>query len=131
MRLIYPTIYTAFAWRGLYYDATSTSTTFWEIIMLIMHIHVYNYYFKCLMKRFNKTESPNFVLMCVLCFQRQPVRFLFYFTAAGVSCRVAAVNILLVLHHSVDYTCTFISFGTTEPCLVTLIIETEYRLSRC
>ena len=95
--------------------------------MLIMHI--YNYYFKCLMKRFNKTESPNFVLMCVLCFQRQPVRFLFYFTAAGVSCRVAAVNRLPVLHHSADY--TFISFGTTEPCLVTLIIETEYPLSRC
>ena len=30
------------------------------------------------MKRLNKTESPIFVLLCVLCFQRQTFRFLFY-----------------------------------------------------
>ena len=27
------------------------------------------------MKRFNKTECPGFVLLCILCFQRQPFRF--------------------------------------------------------
>ena len=27
------------------------------------------------MKRFNKTESPIFVLLCVLCFQRQSFKF--------------------------------------------------------
>ena len=31
------------------------------------------------MKRLNKTESPIFVLLCVLCFQRQPFRFSFHF----------------------------------------------------
>ena len=41
-------------------------------------------------KRLNKTEFPIFMFSaCVLCFQRQPFRFfLFYFTAAGVKCRV-------------------------------------------
>ena len=55
------------------------------------------------MKRLNKTESPILVLLCVLCFQRQSFRFLFYFTADGVKCRVAAIKRLPVLHHSADY----------------------------
>ena len=42
-------------------------------------------------------------LLCVFCFQRQPFRFSFYFTAAGVKCRVAAVKRLQVHHHSADY----------------------------
>ena len=29
-------------------------------------------------------QSLLFILFCVLCFQNQPVRFLFYFTVAGV-----------------------------------------------
>ena len=55
---------------------------------------------------------------------RQPFRFLFYFTAAGVKCRVAAVQRLPVLHHSADY--ILITFGIIEPILLTLKIE--YRL---
>ena len=31
-----------------------------------------------LMKNLNKTETPIFYLKCVLCFQKQPFRFLFY-----------------------------------------------------
>ena len=57
----------------------------------------------------NKTESPIFILLHVLCFHRQPFRFLFYFNAADVKCRVAAVKRLPVLHHSADY--ILISFG--------------------
>ena len=53
-------------------------------------------------KKLNKTESPIFVLLCVLCFKRQPFRFSLYFTAAGVKCRVVAVKRLPVLHHSTD-----------------------------
>ena len=34
--------------------------------------------------------------------------FLFYFTAAGVKCREAAVKRLPVLHHSADYTFYFL-----------------------
>ena len=48
-------------------------------------------------------------------------RFLFYFTAAGVKCRVAAVKRLPVLHRSADY--IFISFGIIELILVTLKID--------
>ena len=72
------------------------------------------------MKRLNKTESPIFVLACVLCFQRQPlIFFLFYFTAvAGVKCRVAVVERLSVLHHTADN--IFISFGAIELILVAL-----------
>ena len=45
------------------------------------------------MKRLNKTESPICALLCVFfCFQNQPFRFLFYFTEAGVKCRVSAVT---------------------------------------
>ena len=44
------------------------------------------------MKRLNKTESPIFGLLCVLCFQMQPFRFAFYFTAPGVKCHMAALK---------------------------------------
>ena len=54
--------------------------------------------------RLYKTKSPIFVLLCALCFQSQPFRFLFCFTAAGVRCRVAAVKCLPILHHSPEYT---------------------------
>ena len=67
------------------------------------------------MKRLNKTESPTFALLYVLCFYRQSFRFLFYVTAAGVKCRAAAVERLLVLYHRANY--TFISFGIIEPFL--------------
>ena len=36
------------------------------------------------------TETTNFIRLFVLRFQ--PIRFLFYFTAAGVKCRVAAIK---------------------------------------
>ena len=70
-------------------------------------------YMSLYMKRFNKTESPIFVLLCVLCIQRQPSRFLFYFTTSGVKCPVTAVKHRPVLHHNAD--CIFISFGIIEP----------------
>ena len=56
------------------------------------------------MKRLNKSESPIFVTLCVLCFQRQSFRFLFYVTVFTVLvlCRVAAVKSLPVHHHSAD-----------------------------
>ena len=38
----------------------------------------------CFLKRII-FEFPISILLCVLCFQRQPVRFLFYFNAAGVT----------------------------------------------
>ena len=63
------------------------------------------------MKRHNKTESQNTILLCVLCFLRQPFRLLFYFTAASGKCCVAALK-------CADY--IFISFGIIEPILVTL-----------
>ena len=40
----------------------------------------------------------------------------FGFTTAGVKCRVATVKCLSVLHHSVDYICSF--FGTSGPVSV-------------
>ena len=43
-------------------------------------------------EEFSKTETPTFVLLCVLCFQAQLLQFLFDFTTAGVKCRVATVN---------------------------------------
>ena len=43
---------------------------------------------------------------------------MFYFTAAGVKCRIAALKRLPVVQHSADY--IFISF---EPILVTLKVE--------
>ena len=52
------------------------------------------------MKRLNKIKFQVFILLCVLCFQRHPSRFLFYFTAAGVMCPVVAVKCLSILHHS-------------------------------
>ena len=55
------------------------------------------------MRRYSKTEPPIFILSCVLCFQRRPFRFLFYFTAAGVKCRVETVKRLHLFHHSADY----------------------------
>ena len=65
--------------------------------------------------------KPSFrfsVLLCVLCFQRQPFRFIFYFTTAGVLCHMAAVKRHAILHHSADY--NFISSGIIEPIMVTL-----------
>ena len=50
-----------------------------------------------------------------------------YFTAAGVTCRVAAVKHRPVLHHSADY--IFITFRTIEPNRV--ILKFEYHLSLC
>ena len=41
----------------------------------------------------------------------QPFRFLYYFTAAGVKCRVAAVKRLPVLDHSAEYVFIFFFFG--------------------
>ena len=75
------------------------------------------------MEGLNKAESLIFVCVyvCVLCFQRQPFIFSFYFTVAGVESRVAAVKLLLVLHYRTDY--IFISFGIIAPILVTLKIE--------
>ena len=64
------------------------------------------------------------------CFQRQPFGFSFYITAAGVKCRVADVKRLPVLYHSADcifITFIFITFGITEPNLVSL--KSEHRLS--
>ena len=37
------------------------------------------------LKSLNKTESPIFYLLCVLYFLRQLLRFLIYFTTAGMS----------------------------------------------
>ena len=65
------------------------------------------------MKRHNNAESPIFVLLCVLCSKRQPFRFSFSFTAAGVKWHVAALKRLPVLHHSADYIC--ISFWIIGP----------------
>ena len=74
------------------------------------------------MKRLIKTESPIYILFCVLCFQRQPI-----FTAAGVSCREAVVKSLPLLHHSADY--ILVSFGIIEHILVAL--KMKYRLNGC
>ena len=51
------------------------------------------------------------------------VRLLFYFTDAGGQCCVAVVECLLihVLYQSADY--IFISFGITEPIVVSLKME--------
>ena len=73
------------------------------------------------MKRFNKTEFPIFILLCVLCFQSQPFRFLFYLTAADVKCHVATVKDFPVFHHKADY--ILISFGIIKSILITLKIE--------
>ena len=43
-------------------------------------------------------DSSKFKLNCFGIF-----RFLFYFTAAGVKCRVAALKRLPILHHRADY----------------------------
>ena len=51
----------------------------------------------------NKTQSPISDLLCVLCFQRQPFRFSFYFTAACVKCCVSAVKCLPILQCRADY----------------------------
>ena len=56
-------------------------------------------------------------------------RYLFYCTAVGDKCRVAAVKRFPVIHHSADY--IFISFGITEPILVTLKTEYCLSLSQC
>ena len=82
----------------------------------------------CMMKILNKTESPIFVLLCVLCFQRQPLKVLFYFTAAGVKRSVAAVKYLPVLHHCADYILN--SFGIMESILILVTLKIQYRLSR-
>ena len=63
------------------------------------------------------------VLLGILCFQRYLLDVLFYFTAAGAKCHVAAVK-----RHGADYILQCIFFGIFEPVLVTLKIE--YRLSR-
>ena len=75
------------------------------------------------MNRLNKTGSPISVILFVICFQREPFRFLFYFTAGRV---VAAVKSFPIRHHNADY--IFISFGITELFLISLKIE--YRLGR-
>ena len=54
------------------------------------------------MTRLNKTESPIFPLLCVLCFQGSLLYFYLNLTAAGNKCRVVAVKRLPVLHHSAD-----------------------------
>ena len=59
-----------------------------------------------------------FSFFCVLCFQRQPFSLISDFTATRVKCHVAVVKRLPELRHSADYFC-FISFGITEPILVT------------
>ena len=41
----------------------------------------------------NKTDTHIFYLKCVLCFQRQPFLFLFYFTAAAFSALWLPFNI--------------------------------------
>ena len=38
--------------------------------------------------------KSNFCFLCVLCFQRQPFKFLFYFNEAGVLCCVAVEKLL-------------------------------------
>ena len=64
----------------------------------------------------NKTKIPILVLLYSLCFQRQPFRFLSYFAAAGVKCRLAAVKRLPVLH-SADYiVCIFIFISREISC---------------
>ena len=70
------------------------------------------------MMRLNKIECPILVLLCIFCFKREPFRFSFYFTAAGVNCRVAAVKLLPVLHQNADYILN--SFGIIEPILIAL-----------
>ena len=40
--------------------------------------------------------------LCVLCFQNQTFRFLFYFIAAGVKYRMAVVKRLPIFHHGPD-----------------------------
>ena len=67
---------------------------------------------------FDKTESPIFFLLCVLCSKRN-LRLCSTLKVAGVRCRVTAVKRLPVLH-SADY--TFISFGIIEPVRVSLKI---------
>ena len=74
-------------------------------------------------------RSPIRILtMCILVSKRYNIsscgqrRLLFYFTAAGVKCCVAAVKRLPVLHHSADY--IFVSIWIIETILVTLKIET-------
>ena len=73
---------------------------------------------------FDKTESPIFFLLCVLCSKRN-LRLCSTLKVAGVKCRVTAVKRLPVLH-SADY--TFISFGIIEPVRVSL--KNKYCLSR-
>ena len=92
---------------------------------IYLFIYLFTYLFIYLqstllrMKRLKKSESLIFVIFCVLCFKRQPLIFLFYFTAAG------DLKMFPVLHHSADY--ISISFGIIQSILVTLKIE--YRLS--
>ena len=59
----------------------------------------------CHIRSFSDTESPIYVLLCVLCFDGSLHRF-YLTTAAGVKCRVIVVNYLSLLHHS-----AFVSFG--------------------
>ena len=48
--------------------------------------------------QFNKTRSPISVSLCILCFQRHPFRFLFYFTAIGIKYSVVAEKRPQVFH---------------------------------
>ena len=80
-------------------------------------------------KKLNETESPIFVLLCVLCFQKgNLLDFLFTCTSLQLMLvQCVAVKRLPVLQYIADY--IFVPFGIIGPILVNLKIE--YRLSRC
>ena len=65
--------------------------------------------------------TGTFSISNVLFVSKGIILLLFYYTAAGVKCHVAAVKRLRVLHHSADY--IFIFFGITGPIVVSLKME--------
>ena len=65
----------------------------------------------------------------VLCFKRQPFRFLFYLTEVRVKCRMAAVKRLPIVHHSDDF--ISVSFGNIQPILVTWKNRIPLKLGVC
>ena len=61
----------------MYFESQITlNPVLWGVRSLANYIAVY--------ERLFKTESPIFILLCVLFFQRQSFKFIFYFIAAGV-----------------------------------------------
>ena len=62
------------------------------------------------MKRLNKTESPVFVLLCVLCFQRHLQIFILLFSSIKFSLKAPAIYTNIDVHRRSSY---YVAIGHT------------------